>query len=168
MKKFYINSIGLFSYSLFGLRISKELSQLKKFNNNFYFLNTFIIFKSSLQKLYKTQQTLNYGFYIILKLIGRSFRCKQFIDTKKYFSTITKSYLLLSLGYTHNIILEIPKTIIIHCSKKKRNIYIFGYDKITLIKFVANIRKCRKVEPYKGKGIQFLNENIKLRIGKIR
>ena len=75
----------------------------------------------------------------------------------------------LSLGFSHNILLDIaPEVKIETISEKGKNpiIKLTSHDK-QLVGFVAaNIRSFRKPEPYKGKGIKFVGEQIRRKAGK--
>ena len=75
----------------------------------------------------------------------------------------------LSLGYTHNIFMELPKEIKLE-TKSERNknplIVLESSDKQLLGQVCAKIRSFRKPEPYKGKGIKFVGEEIRRKSGK--
>jgi len=75
----------------------------------------------------------------------------------------------LSLGYTHNIYLELPKEITIE-TKTERNknplIILESADKQLIGQVCAKIRSFRMPEPYKGKGIKFVGEVIRRKSGK--
>lgn len=75
----------------------------------------------------------------------------------------------LSLGYTHNIHMLLPKEIIIE-TKSERNknplIILESCDKELIGLVCAKIRSFRKPEPYKGKGIRFVGEVIRRKSGK--
>ena len=65
----------------------------------------------------------------------------------------------LSLGYTHNIFIQLPKEI-------NPLIILESYDKQLLGQVCAKIRSFRMPEPYKGKGILFVGEQIRRKSGK--
>jgi large subunit ribosomal protein L6 len=75
----------------------------------------------------------------------------------------------LSLGYTHNIYLELPREIGLE-TKSERNknpqIILTSADKQLLGQVCAKIRSFRMPEPYKGKGIKFAGEVIRRKSGK--
>ena len=111
------------------------------------FLNLYI----KLIKL-KTKGVLQ-GFKLILFLRGIGF--KSFIENNN---------LILKLGFSHNIIIPIPKNINII---NQANMLIFNStDYIFLHQFVSYIRSYKKPEPYKGKGLLFKNEKILQKEGK--
>lgn len=72
--------------------------------------------------------------------------------------------LVLSLGYSHQIKFDIPKGVKIAVDKNTVN--ISGADKQLVGETAARIRRLRKPEPYKGKGIRYANEVIKRKAGK--
>jgi large subunit ribosomal protein L6 len=75
----------------------------------------------------------------------------------------------LSLGYSHNIIVEIPKELkVTTLTEKGQNpkIFLEGIDKQLLGQVAAKIRGLRKPEPYKGKGVKYSGEFIRRKAGK--
>lgn len=75
----------------------------------------------------------------------------------------------LSLGYTHNIFMMLPKEIKLE-TKSERNknpqIILESCDKQLIGQVCSKIRSFRKPEPYKGKGIRFVGEVIRRKSGK--
>lgn len=75
----------------------------------------------------------------------------------------------LSLGYTHSIFLQLPNEVKVE-TKMERNknplIILESCDKQLLGQVCAKIRSFRKPEPYKGKGIKFVGEQIRRKSGK--
>jgi len=75
--------------------------------------------------------------------------------------------LVLSIGYSHKVEVEIPKDIQAKADEKAKNtIHFTSYDKQLLGQFVSKIRAMKKPEPYKGKGIKYVDEVIKRKAGK--
>ena len=75
----------------------------------------------------------------------------------------------LSLGFSHNIVIELPVEIKVETlTEKGKNpiITLSSHDNQLLGMFVAKIRSYRKPEPYKGKGIKFVGEIIRRKAGK--
>jgi large subunit ribosomal protein L6 len=75
----------------------------------------------------------------------------------------------LSLGFSHSIILEVPDQVKLTTLTEKGKaplVTIESYDKQLLGQVAAKIRGMRKPEPYKGKGIRFLGEEIRRKAGK--
>ncbi len=75
----------------------------------------------------------------------------------------------LALGYSHNIIFEIPKELSIKTEQEKGKnpmIILESIDKQLLGQVCAKIRSLRKPEPYKGKGVKFEGEVLRRKAGK--
>lgn len=98
------------------------------------------------------------GFTAQLELVGVGFKAEnngQLID--------------LTLGYSHHIYFEIPDEISVECKTEKRKnsiITLKSADKQLLGQVVSKIRNLRPPEPYKGKGIKFVGEQIRRKAGK--
>ncbi|NLD24075.1 MAG: 50S ribosomal protein L6 [Bacteroidales bacterium] len=75
----------------------------------------------------------------------------------------------LSLGFSHSIFLQLPEEIKVE-TKMERNknplILLESYDKQLLGQVCAKIRSFRKPEPYKGKGVRFVGEEVRRKSGK--
>lgn len=75
----------------------------------------------------------------------------------------------LSLGYSHNILVEIPKELKVSTAQEKGKnpvITLESIDKQLLGAVAAKIRSLRKPEPYKGKGVKFVGEVLRRKAGK--
>lgn len=75
----------------------------------------------------------------------------------------------LALGFSHNIVIELPETVKVNTvSEKGKNptVILNSHDKQLLGMVAAKIRSFRKPEPYKGKGIRFAGEYIRRKAGK--
>ena len=75
----------------------------------------------------------------------------------------------LSLGFSHNIIFEVPKELKLATAQEKGQnptISLEGIDKQLLGQVAAKIRGLRKPEPYKGKGVKYVGEYIRRKAGK--
>lgn len=75
----------------------------------------------------------------------------------------------LSLGYSHNIIFEVPSELkVATATEKGKNpmITLEGTDKQLLGQVAAKLRSLRKPEPYKGKGVKYSNEILRRKAGK--
>ncbi|MBP9031560.1 MAG: 50S ribosomal protein L6 [Bacteroidetes bacterium ADurb.BinA261] len=98
------------------------------------------------------------GFRKDLELVGVGYRASN-----------QGQILELSLGYTHSIFMELPKEIKVE-TKSERNknplIILESCDKQLLGQVCAKIRSFRKPEPYKGKGVRFVGEQIRRKSGK--
>ena len=73
--------------------------------------------------------------------------------------------LTLKLGFSHDIFLTIPEGVSVKCPNYSQ-IVLEGNDKNTLSQFAADIRKFRRPEPYKGKGVLFKGEVVQRKQGK--
>lgn len=86
-----------------------------------------------------------------------------------YKATNTGQVLEMSLGYSHNIFFALPADISISTETAKGKnpiITLNGTDKELIGQVAAKIRSLRKVEPYKGKGVRFVGEQIRRKAGK--
>lgn len=70
----------------------------------------------------------------------------------------------LSVGFSHPVIIAVPEGITVLVEKSV--ITITGFDKHAVGQFAANVRKVKKPEPYKGKGIRYRGEHIIRKQGK--
>ncbi len=98
------------------------------------------------------------GFTTVQELVGVGFKA----DAKG-------QLLELSLGYSHNIFMEIPAEIKIETvTERGKNplIKMTSADKQLLGQVAAKIRSFRKPEPYKGKGVKFQGEELRRKAGK--
>jgi large subunit ribosomal protein L6 len=98
------------------------------------------------------------GFKRELELVGVGYR-----------ATITGQLVDMALGYSHNIILELPKEVKgTAVAEKGQNprIILESNDKQLLGQIAAKIRSLRKPEPYKGKGVRFSDEVVRRKAGK--
>jgi large subunit ribosomal protein L6 len=101
---------------------------------------------------------VNEGYIIVQELIGVGYK-----------ATAKDQLLELSLGYSHNIVMELPKEVKVETTAergKNNTIILKSNDKQLIGQVAAKIRSLRKPEPYKGKGIRFLGEEIKKKAGK--
>jgi large subunit ribosomal protein L6 len=75
----------------------------------------------------------------------------------------------LALGFSHNIIFEVPKELKVATSQEKGQnpiISLEGIDKQLIGQVAAKLRSLRKPEPYKGKGVKYVGEFIRRKAGK--
>lgn len=101
---------------------------------------------------------LDKGFTKELELVGVGYRASN-----------QGQKLDLSLGFSHNIIIELPEEVKVETvTEKGKNpiIKLSSYDKQLLGMVAAKIRGFRKPEPYKGKGVKFVGEEIRRKAGK--
>jgi len=98
------------------------------------------------------------GFKLNLEIIGVGYK-----------ASVANNVLELQLGYSHNVYVAVPTEIKVSAvTEKGQNpkVYLEGSDKQLLGDVAAKIRSLRKVEPYKGKGIRFVGEQVRRKAGK--
>ncbi len=146
-KKFFLLSIlGNKTLRLCGLDIKVFA------NNSCFFLSkcslyVFFIFFIALMK------GLVFGYFIELSFIGLGYKF-----------LFVNNCLLLKVGYSHYIQIEIPNTLYVFGYKKR--LIIFGIELNEINNFINKLRLFKRPDIYKGKGICFLNEKIKIKVGK--
>lgn len=94
------------------------------------------------------------GYEISLQIVGVGFQGE--VKSNKR--------LLLSLGYSHQILMDAPEGI--EFTMNRDIIKVSGIDKQVVGEVAAQIRKLRKPEPYKGKGVRYVGEQIQRKAGK--
>ena len=75
----------------------------------------------------------------------------------------------LALGFSHNIIFEVPKELKVATAQEKGQnptISLEGIDRQLIGQVAAKIRGLRKPEPYKGKGVRYVGEVVRKKAGK--
>jgi large subunit ribosomal protein L6 len=95
------------------------------------------------------------GFEKVLEINGVGYRAE-----------MAGKNLVLHVGYSHPVEVEPPEGITFEVDNRTRQIKVMGYDKQSVGHIAANIRKVRPPEPYKGKGIKYLDERIRRKAGK--
>lgn len=100
----------------------------------------------------------------IVEGLDKGFQKQLEINGVGYRASVKGSILELSLGFSHPINFEIPKGVEI--TVDKNIIIIKGNDKQEVGQIAANIRGFRPPEPYKGKGIKYVDEKIIRKAGK--
>jgi large subunit ribosomal protein L6 len=79
-------------------------------------------------------------------------------------ASISGNIITLSLGFSHPVLFTLPEGIT--GAVDKNLIILTGFDKQLVGQVAANIRTLKKPEPYKGKGIKYIEEHIKRKAGK--
>lgn len=82
-----------------------------------------------------------------------------------YRFTLKGDKLVVTAGYSHPVEVDIPTGITLECPSNTE-LTVKGIDKCLVGEFAANVRKIRKPEPYKGKGIKYADETIIRKVGK--
>jgi large subunit ribosomal protein L6 len=86
-----------------------------------------------------------------------------------YRANVSGQRLELALGFSHPVVIELPKEIKVSAVSEKGKapiVTLESHDKQLVGQAAAKIRSLRKPEPYKGKGIKFLGEQIRRKAGK--
>ncbi|HJV19655.1 MAG TPA: 50S ribosomal protein L6 [Sediminibacterium sp.] len=98
------------------------------------------------------------GYKKELELVGVGFKAAN-----------TGNILDLALGYSHNIIIEVPSELKVSTTTEKGQnpkIFLEGIDKQLIGQVAAKLRSLRKPEPYKGKGVKYAGEILRRKAGK--
>ena len=105
------------------------------------------------------------GYLITLQVIGTG-----------YSSEVRGPWLRLTLGYSHDILLQIPEGLTVETEAVPRSkgtradltsiIRVKGIDKQLVGQFAAIVRGCRPPENYKGKGVRYHDEHVTIKAGK--
>lgn len=96
--------------------------------------------------------------------VTQPFTKKLQIEGIGYRAELSGKQLKLSVGFSHPVLVVVPEGISV--SVDKNSIAISGADKEQVGQFAAEIRAVRKPEPYKGKGIRYEGEVIRMKQGK--
>jgi len=96
--------------------------------------------------------------------VSEGFTKKLEINGVGYKAAVAGRQLNLSLGYSHPIEFKLPEGIT--ATVEANTISLFGADKALVGETAAQIRKLRKPEPYKGKGVKYSDEVIRRKAGK--
>jgi large subunit ribosomal protein L6 len=81
-----------------------------------------------------------------------------------YKVAVKGSSIELALGFSHPVVVELPKGL--EAKTEGQKLTISGIDKKLVGETAAKIRRLRKPEPYKGKGIRYENEQVRRKVGK--
>ncbi len=101
---------------------------------------------------------VNEGFKIDLEIVGVGYK-----------ATANNNILELSLGFSHSVFMAIPAEVKVAATMEKGQnpkVFLESIDKELIGMVAAKIRSLRKVEPYKGKGVRFVGENVRRKAGK--
>ena len=101
--------------------------------------------------------------------VSKGFKTQQELVGVGYRASNQGQKLELLLGFSHGIIFELPSEIKVTCeSERGKNpiITLESHDKQLIGHVAAKIRSLRKPEPYKGKGIKFVGEQLRRKAGK--
>ena len=81
-----------------------------------------------------------------------------------YRAEVTSDTLTMALGYSHPVIFKLPKGV--GAKVDKNRIVLTSADRDLLGQTAAKVRELRPPEPYKGKGVKYVEETIKKKVGK--
>ncbi len=105
----------------------------------------------------------------MLEGVSKGYRTEQEVVGVGYRAVAKGQQLHLTLGMSHEIIFELPKELKLETTAEKGKnptIILKSADKQLIGQVAAKIRSMRKPEPYKGKGIKFVNEQLRRKAGK--
>lgn len=107
-----------------------------------------------------------YASHIINMIAGVTtpYEKKLALEGVGYRMAIEGKTIILNLGFSHDVRVEIPEGLTV--AVEKNSMTITGIDKEQVGQFAANIRSLKKPEPYKGKGIRYVGEYIRRKQGK--
>lgn len=101
---------------------------------------------------------VNEGYKKELELVGVGYK-----------ATASNNILELNLGYSHDIFFQLPQEVSVNAvTEKGKNpkVTLESFDKQLIGQVAAKLRELRKIEPYKGKGVRFVGEQIRRKVGK--
>lgn len=98
--------------------------------------------------------------------VSTGFRRQLYIEGVGYRAAVEGKKLVLNIGYSHNVIFEPPVGISFEIDKTGRELTVSGIDKELVGEISAQIRRTRPPEPYKGKGIRYVEEKVRRKAGK--
>ena len=119
---------------------------------------------------YTKQQNIDHGLFrslIANMVLGvtEGFSKTLQIEGTGYRAQKQGNNLVMNLGFSHQVTMEDPEGIETE-TPNERTIIVKGFDKQLVGLHAANIRKWRKPEPYKGKGIRYEGEYVRRKVGK--
>ena len=97
--------------------------------------------------------------------VSKGFEKKLEIQGVGYRAAVEKGKLNMSLGFTHPIVIELPKGVAVEI-EKQTFLTVKGIDKYLVGEIAAQIRRVKPPEVYKGTGIRYLGEYVRKKVGK--
>jgi large subunit ribosomal protein L6 len=97
--------------------------------------------------------------------VTEGFQKKLTLQGVGYRSQVQGENLILSVGFSHQVEIPSPEGILITV-ESNTNVTVSGIDKELVGQVAANIRSVRPPEPYKGKGIRYVGEYVRQKVGK--
>ncbi len=98
--------------------------------------------------------------------VSEGFSKPMYMNGVGYKASVNGNKLVLVAGYSHDVIMEIPEGLTVKMGDAPTEFTVMGIDKCLVGQFADKIRKVRKADPYKGKGIFFKGERIRRKEGK--
>lgn len=101
--------------------------------------------------------------------VSKGYTVQQELVGVGYRAAVQGQNLELSLGYSHNVVFQIPQEVKVEAAQERGKnpiITLSSHDKQLIGQVASKIRSLRKPEPYKGKGIRFVGEQIRRKAGK--
>lgn len=96
--------------------------------------------------------------------VNKAYEKTLIIEGVGFRATVSGKELTLNVGFSHPVVLTAPEGI--EVTVEKNNIIVKGIDKDVVGEFTAKIRAKKKPEPYKGKGIRYIDEFVRRKQGK--
>ncbi len=101
----------------------------------------------------------------MLEGVSKGFEKGLEINGVGYRFNVSGNKLTVTAGFSHPVVMEVPQGLSV-AQVSNTEITVKGIDKQKVSEFAANIRKWRKPEPYKGKGIRYKGEHVRRKEGK--
>lgn len=131
---------------------------------------TIVVKRSTEQKFHKSLHGLYRSLISnMIEGVSKGFTIEQEVVGVGYKVNATGQQLELSLGYSHNIVMVLPEEVKVETVTERGRsprIILKSHDKQLVGMVASKIRSLRKPEPYKGKGIKFVNEVLRRKAGK--
>lgn len=127
-----------------------------KYNNNLFFitLDKKNLIRNYLTIVFNLMWGLEKNFYKQLLLVGIGYKVQ-----------LEQQKLIFRLGFSHSVEYNIPNDIKI-VNPKAQSLIVYGSDLQKVTQIASELKKLKAPEPYKGKGICYMNEKLKLKNGK--
>ena len=100
----------------------------------------------------------------MIKGVNEVYEKKLVIEGVGFKSQVKNDKLVMSLGFSHSVKIDIPKGLKVKA--EKNTVTILGIDKELVGQWTAMVRSKKKPEPYKGKGIRYFDEVVRRKQGK--
>lgn len=152
---------GSYSYLLKGKKHIPVVSNLKNPLTPKLFFFSHLLARAFLRTVEGRALGLVYGYYVELRLVGLGFKTIKFRD-----KATGGIKLWLELSYSHRIIYSVPESVYVKCEKRK--ITVFGSSAADVFNVAQTLKNFKRPNTYKGTGIRYEEEVIKLKPGKQR